>query len=52
MDVFYLYLYCRDVSKSEYHVWKGNVYYGTRKGNKYEMGGKPIFQCFLSQLYH
>ncbi len=25
------------------------VYYGTSKGNKYEMGGKYIFQCFLSQ---
>ncbi len=39
--------------ESEYHVRKGNdVYYGTPKGNNYKMGGKNIFQCFLSQLYH
>ncbi len=30
---------------SQYHVRKENyVYYGTPKGNKYEMGGKYIFQ--------
>ncbi len=39
----------RDVPEYEYRVCKGNyLYYGTHKGNKYEMGGKNIF---LSQLF-
>ncbi len=33
---------------SQYCVRKENdVFYGTPKGNKYEMGGKYIFQYFL-----
>ncbi len=40
-------------TKSQYRVWKETeVYYGTSKGNKYEIGGKYIFQYFLSQLYN
>ncbi len=40
-------------TESQYHVWKETeVYYETSKGNKYEIGGKYIFQYFLSQLYN
>ncbi len=39
----------RNVPESEYRFQKINyMYYRT---HKYEMGGKHIFQCFLSQLF-
>ncbi len=38
-------------SSKLYHC-SGWVYYGTPKGNKYEMGGKDTFQYFLWKLNH